>query len=181
MAKKFDLSSIISGKMDSMDVSKLDTKAEVREIPVDALLNNGENDIFTMLDEDMESLMESIRLNGVLEPPLVTPSGGKYRIVSGHRRTECVRRLHRENPDDTRWQSVLCVVQSFSEPEFETLALIQANTEARSNRNGDIVVIAWWGESTWEVVVETWEEESFAENWKRGKFVLWSVLCKTIN
>lgn len=130
---KFNLSSIISGKMDSMDVPKLDT-TKVQGIPVDDLLNNGENDIFTMLDEDMESLMESIRLNGVLEPPLVTPRGGKYRIVSGHRRTECVRRLHRESPEDERWKSVLCVVQTFSEPEFETLALIQANTEARSNR-----------------------------------------------
>ena len=36
-------------------------------------------------DEEMQELVESIRMNGVLNPLIVTPRRGGYEIVSGHR------------------------------------------------------------------------------------------------
>ena len=37
-------------------------------------------------DEDMLGLIESIKVNGVLEPIIVRPINGKYEIIAVHRR-----------------------------------------------------------------------------------------------
>ena len=61
-------------------------------------------------DADMEALMESIRLNGVITPAVVRPLPDKgYEMISGHRRIAACRALGlekmpvivREMDDDT--------------------------------------------------------------------------------
>ena len=44
-------------------------------------------------DEEMQELVESIRMNGVLNPLIVTPRRGGYEIVSGHRRLFACQKL----------------------------------------------------------------------------------------
>ncbi len=68
---------------------------EVKELDIDSLLKyNGGNQPFSMYSEDkMNELVESIRVNGLLQPILVQPlDGGKYEILAGHNRVEGCRR-----------------------------------------------------------------------------------------
>ena len=44
-------------------------------------------------DDEMQELVESIRMNGVLNPLIVTPRRGGYEIVSGHRRYAACQKL----------------------------------------------------------------------------------------
>ena len=47
--------------------------------------------------EEKEKLMESIRVQGTIEPLIVRPlSDGKYEVVSGHRRLDACKELHIE-------------------------------------------------------------------------------------
>ena len=109
-------------------VSKLDT-AETKVIEVSLLDPNPNN--FFPVEEDITDLVESIKLNGLLQPPVVTPAeGGRYRIIAGHRRHKALQTLAQELPD--KFGAVLCRVVRPSSPELEELMLIQTNTEART-------------------------------------------------
>lgn len=60
---------------------------EIREIPIDKL-KPFKNHPFKVIDDDkMDELVESIRDNGIMSPVIVRPSGDKYELISGHRRT----------------------------------------------------------------------------------------------
>lgn len=119
----FDLSKAIGLKQ----VSKLDT-AQMQEIAVSLLDPNPNN--FFEVESDITDLCESIKVNGLLQPPVVTPAGGgKYRIIAGHRRHKALQALAEELPD--KFGTVLCRVVHPSSPELEELMLIQTNTEAR--------------------------------------------------
>ena len=107
-------------------VSKLDT-AETKVIEVSLLDPNPNN--FFPVEEDITDLVESIKLNGLLQPPVVTPAGSRYRIIAGHRRHKALQVLAAELPD--KFGTVLCRIVRPSSPELEELMLIQTNTEAR--------------------------------------------------
>ncbi len=119
----FDITAAIAGKT----VSKLDT-AETKQIAVSLLDPNPNN--FFPVEDDITDLCESIKLNGLLQPPVVTPAvGGRYRIIAGHRRHKALQALAEELPN--KFGTVLCRVVRPSSPELEELMLIQTNTEAR--------------------------------------------------
>ena len=44
-------------------------------------------------DEDNQNLINSIRINGIIEPIVVRPYNDKYQILSGHRRRKCGREV----------------------------------------------------------------------------------------
>lgn len=46
----------------------------------------------------LAELTESIRSDGLAQPPLVRPHGRGYQVVAGHRRVEAYRRLAEEDP-----------------------------------------------------------------------------------
>ncbi len=59
------------------------TANRIRLLPVELLDGAGRSDA----DEDtLQFLTESIQANGVLQPLLVRQSGGRYEVISGHRR-----------------------------------------------------------------------------------------------
>ncbi len=119
----FDLSKAIGLK----NVSKMDT-GEILEIKV-SLLDPNPNNFFSV-EEDITALCESIKVNGLLQSPVVTPSeDGRYRIIAGHRRHKALQALSKELPD--KFGTVLCRVVRPSSPALEELMLIQTNTEAR--------------------------------------------------
>lgn len=121
----FDLAAALSLK----PVSKLDTKeSPVQMIDLDLIDPHPDN--FFEVEEDITDLAESISLNGLLQPLVVTPAdGGRYRTIAGHRRRKALLQLAAEAPE--KWNRVPCMVTHPASPELEELALIQTNTEAR--------------------------------------------------
>ena len=67
--------------------------------------------------EALETLAESIRQSGLLQPLLVAPEGSRYRIVAGERRFRAARMAGLD--------TVPCVVREMSEQERREAALIE--------------------------------------------------------
>lgn len=67
--------------------------------------------------EALETLAESIRQSGLLQPLLVVPEGSRYRIVAGERRFRAARMAGLD--------TVPCVVREMSEQERREAALIE--------------------------------------------------------
>lgn len=137
MAKaQFDLTSL----MDT--VSNLDTTAaapELRMIALEDILGNRSN--FYKLS-DLDPLADSIAMEGLQQPLVVTPFAekpGKYLLISGHRRRAAIEKLVKDkaNPrEDLRL--VPCLVRTYASPAMAELQLILANSTARVLTNAEI-------------------------------------------
>lgn len=127
MAKgKFDMSEFLTPVE---GVTESDT---TREIAVDDILDNPRNFYPRPDNAALAELMESIRANGLLEPPTVVAAGeGKYRLISGHSRMNAVRLLaaYKDAAVAERFQRVLCRVLPSMTPEQEECAVIEANRQ----------------------------------------------------
>ena len=130
----FDVSSIFAQQVQA--VSKSDTGRELTQVDIDDLVSNDAN--FYAVDEDkLEELKNSIALSGIMDPPTVTRTeGGKYRLISGHRRTAAVRALVKEGREDLRKMPVF--VRSPKSAAMEELELIMANSTARVLTSAEI-------------------------------------------
>ena len=127
MAKgKFDMSEFLT------PVEGVPESDTTREIAVDDILDNPLN-FYPKPDKGkLGELMDSIRANGMLEPPTVVPAGdGKYRLISGHSRMEAVRALsnYLDRQIADRFQTVMCRVLPSMTPEQEECAVIEANRQ----------------------------------------------------
>ena len=70
------------------------SKARLQHIPVEELHTFKNHPFAVRRDAVKEQLIDSIRINGVLNPILTRPrSSGGYEIIAGHRRTEASRLL----------------------------------------------------------------------------------------
>lgn len=94
-----------------------DLPAGVTEIAVSQLDPNPDQPRRTFDTQALESLAESIRQAGVLQPLLVVENGARYRIVAGERRYRAARMAG--------LQSVPCVVRDMTEQERMEAALIE--------------------------------------------------------
>lgn len=123
---KFDMSEFLAPVE---GVSDSDT---TREIAVTDIFDNPLN-FYPKPDKGkLGELMDSIRANGMLEPPTVVPAGnGKYRLISGHSRMEAVRALsiYFDRQIADRFQTVMCRVLPSMTPEQEECAVIEANRQ----------------------------------------------------
>ena len=108
-------------------VSKLDT-GDVRQIPLVDIDPNDKN--FFEVD-DVQDLMESIEVHGVLQPLVVVQHGQGYRLLAGHRRLKALQQLHEADKMDKRWATAPCVVLPAMSDAMEQMVLIQTNTTAR--------------------------------------------------
>ena len=99
------------------------------EIPVDDIRDNPRNFYPTPDPQALRALMDSIRANGLLEPPTVVPAGdGTYRLISGHSRLAAIKAI-RETETPDQWATVLCrVLPPMSEGQ-EQAAVIEANRQ----------------------------------------------------
>ncbi len=127
---KFDLGAF-ARSLEGAAVSDLDTSAaQVQRIPLEDILPNERN--FYGL-RDLGPLADSIAMEGLLDPLVVTPAeGGKYRLISGHRRRAAIEQLveDKEHPrEDLRL--VPCLVRTFRSEAMARLLLILANSTAR--------------------------------------------------
>ena len=121
--KNFDISKFAAT---IKPVSESDT---MMEIPVDDIRDNPRNFYPTPDSQALRALMDSIRANGLLEPPTVVPAGdGTYRLISGHSRLAAIKAL-RETETPDQWATVLCrVLPPMSEGQ-EQAAVIEANRQ----------------------------------------------------
>lgn len=122
--KNFDISKFAAGIKPVR--SESDT---MMEIPVDDIRDNPRNFYPTPDPQALRALMDSIRANGLLEPPTVVPAGGgTYRLISGHSRLAAIKAL-RETETPDQWATVLCrVLPPMSEGQ-EQAAVIEANRQ----------------------------------------------------
>lgn len=126
------------------DVSNLDhpiESAKVIEIPIDDICCNDKNFYDT---SNIDELVKSIALNGLLEPVIVKPDvcdpqfrNGKqfYRLISGHRRFLSFKRLNEEEPE--KWATIPAIVREPANEVVEELMLIEANRATRVLSSAD--------------------------------------------
>ncbi|MBE6984861.1 MAG: hypothetical protein E7434_04470 [Ruminococcaceae bacterium] len=108
-------------------MSNLDT-AELCEISIDLIDPNPNN--FFKVEDDITDLCESIKLAGLLQPPVVAPAeNGRYRLIAGHRRHKAIKTLAAEQPE--KYKSITCRIVRPKSPELEELMLIKTNTDSR--------------------------------------------------
>lgn len=136
MAQKFDLAAMVGAKTPTSGPTW-------QEISLEELHEHPDNEIFPIDDRGVEELAASIELNGLQNPPIVTPhpDGRGYYIISGHRRVRAVRLLHQQNPGPT-WAKVMCRVQKYKSDTFAALALLTANLQVRRNDHSWIYAAA---------------------------------------
>lgn len=97
---------------------------EVRQIPLGEIDPFPEHPFRVADDEEMEALVESVARNGVLVPLAVRPvDGGRYGLVSGHRRKAAAERAGLE--------SVPCIVKEMSCDEA-VIAMVDSNLQRES-------------------------------------------------
>lgn len=127
MAKgKFDMSEFLT------PVEGVPESGTTREIAVDDIVDNPRNFYPRPDNAALAELMESIRANGLIEPPTVVPdTDGKYRLISGHSRMAALRLLA-ANLDEAvakQFPTVLCRVLPAMTEEQELCAVIEANRQ----------------------------------------------------
>ena len=124
--KNFDISKFAATLK---PVSESDT---MLEIPVDDIRDNPRNFYPTPDPQELRSLADSIRANGLLEPPTVVPAGdGTYRLISGHSRLAAIRSMWEDGTEEdrARFAKILCrVLPPMSEGQ-EQAAVIEANRQ----------------------------------------------------
>jgi len=85
---KIDTKKLINNAADNAFVSLMGgTTKGIIDLPIDAIIETKKQPFKVLDDERMNTLVEDIKINGVLEPIIVTEENGKYRILAGHRRT----------------------------------------------------------------------------------------------
>lgn len=127
MAKgKFDMSEFLT------PIEGVPESDTTREIAVDDIVDNPRNFYPRPDNAALAELMESIRANGLLEPPTVVAAGeGKYRLISGHSRMAALRLLaaNRDEAVAKQFSTVLCRVLPAMTEEQELCAVIEANRQ----------------------------------------------------
>ena len=101
----------------------------MREISIDDIRDTPRNFYPTPDPQARRALADSIRANGLLEPPTVVPAGdGTYRLISGHSRMAAIKAL-RETETPDQWATVLCRVRPPMSEGQEQAAVIEANRQ----------------------------------------------------
>ena len=111
-------------------VSKLDTSEQLQYLDID-LLDANEANFYEL--SNLQPLADSIAMDGLQQPLVVTPEeNGRYKVLSGHRRRAAIRLLLEESEDPLpKLRSVPCLVRRYKSQHLAELQLILANSTAR--------------------------------------------------
>lgn len=90
---------------------------ELATIPTD-LIDAGPNDRQTFKRAELEELAESIRANGLAQPPTLRPVSGRYEIVAGERRIRAMR-------DVLEWTSIPAIVRELTDEQASAIMLVE--------------------------------------------------------
>ena len=82
----------------------------------------------TPSDAKFSELRQAIVTHGgVINPIIVNHTDGKYLVIEGNTRLTIYRILHKETPDDTRWQKISCFVHENMPKEAIEAVRLQAH------------------------------------------------------
>lgn len=98
---------------------------EVLYLPLAQVVPSETNPRLNLAKEPFHELKNSVAQNGLLQPILVRPQGGRYQIIGGHRRFAAVTELARDNPGDSRFGRIAAVVKDASDAEVGALQLAE--------------------------------------------------------
>ena len=117
-------------------VSKLDTSEQLQYLDID-LLDANEANFYEL--SNLQPLADSIAMDGLQQPLVVTPEeNGRYKVLSGHRRRAAIRLLLEESEDPLpKLRSVPCLVRRYKSQHLAELQLILANSTARELTSAD--------------------------------------------
>lgn len=102
-----------------MEVNEM--KEKIENINIDLLIPFENHPFKERNGNEQTALLESIKTNGLLEPLIVRPfPGGKYEIISGHRRVNVCRELG--------IQTVPAIVKELNKDEA-VIAMVDANLQ----------------------------------------------------
>lgn len=126
----FDLADVLK------DVPNLGTTRKELEYLRRDLIDADPNNFYSL--DGIDALAANIQLCGLQQPIVVRPAeGGRYVVVSGHRRRAAIELLAAEEPE--KWVEVPCLVErDETSPELQQLRLIYANADTRTKSSADL-------------------------------------------
>jgi len=133
--KGFDLSALM-GEISKANVSDPGAgRQQIEYIPLEYI--DADRDNFYSMD-GLDALAGNIELNGLQQPLLVRPAdGGRYTVVSGHRRREALR-LIQQDGSNLFADGIPCIVDRVEIPDaLRRLQLIMANSDTRKLTSAD--------------------------------------------
>lgn len=130
----FDLADVLKG------VPNLGTSKKQLEYIKRELIAPDPNNFYSLTG--IEELAANIQLCGLQQPILVRPiDGGRYMVVSGHRRRAAIELLAAEEPE--KWEEISCLVErDEASPELQQLRLIYANANTREKSSSELAAEA---------------------------------------
>ena len=115
---KIDTNKLVNNTADNAFKSLMGSAVNgITEIPISQLIKTHNQPFKVIEDDEMDALIEDIKLNGVLEPVIVIQENEEYRILAGHRRTYASKLAGKE--------TVPCIIKNV---ESGTKKLIITNT-----------------------------------------------------
>ena len=126
----FDLADVLKG------VPNLGTSKKQLEYIKRELIAPDPNNFYSLTG--IEELAANIQLCGLQQPILVRPiDGGRYMVVSGHRRRAAIELLAEDEPE--KWEEISCLVErDEASPELQQLRLIYANANTRTMTGAEL-------------------------------------------
>lgn len=130
----FDLADVLKG------VPNLGTSKKQLEYIKRELIDPDPNNFYSLTG--IEELAANIQLCGLQQPILVRPiDGGRYMVVSGHRRRAAIELLAADEPE--KWEEISCLVErDEASPELQQLRLIYANANTREKSSAELAAEA---------------------------------------
>lgn len=130
----FDLADVLKG------VPNLGTSKKQLEYIKRELIDPDPNNFYSLTG--IEELAANIQLCGLQQPILVRPiDGGRYMVVSGHRRRAAIELLAEDEPE--KWEEISCLVErDEASPELQQLRLIYANANTREKSGSELAAEA---------------------------------------
>lgn len=131
MSKGFSIDDVLGDQ--SKVTRPAGSRMDIVMLPIEDIVDNPENAIYEIGDVGM--LQADIAEHGLRTPLEVTPAGGKYMLVAGHRRHTACLGLH--NGGDPRFDRLPCIVVNYDSQDEELVALITSNATARELTDGE--------------------------------------------
>lgn len=125
MSKGFSIDDVLGDQ--SKVTRPAGTRMDIVMLPIGDIVENPENAIYEI--GDVSGLQDNIAKYGLRTPLEVTPAGGKYMLVAGHRRHTACLGLH--NGGDNRFDRLPCIIVNYDSRDEEVVALITSNATAR--------------------------------------------------
>lgn len=132
MSKGFSINDILGSQ--SAPAAPAGLKMQIVMLPAVDIEPNPENSIYEIGDVSM--LKADIAERGLRSPlEVLTAQGGRYMLLSGHRRWTACRELSAEG--DKRFELLPCVIHASAGADDDLIALITSNATARELTDGE--------------------------------------------